>query len=109
MRKEQFRWKIGTAPAWEEAGAGQKPQSVERGSVKKVRAAGAMTCHSCPEAKRGVAGITGMRLSDDRLQQVGVAQPMRAALQHVQVCGKPERVGPAIAKPLCQPAMIGKI
>jgi hypothetical protein len=80
-RKEQFRWKIGTAPA--EAGVGpvRKALSVERESVKSVALAGGIACHSWPGAEGGATGVNGARSPEGCAQQAGMAQVSASGLQ----------------------------
>lgn len=64
-----------------------------------------MACHSCPEAQRGAAGVTGARLSAGRAQHAGVAQLVRSELQQWQVGAEPRESWLATAEPPCQAVM----
>ena len=80
-RKEQFRWKMGTAPGAAGVGPAKKEARVGCGSAKSAGAAGGMACHSWLDAKRSGAGVMGERSPEGRAQQAGMAQVSACGLQ----------------------------
>src|SRR2546422_2706547 len=100
--KEQFRWKIGTAPARMAAGAVVRAGSVG-GDVRSVIGAAGRACHSWPEGERGVAGMIGARLSAGLAQHARVAQLLSSRLQHLQSAVARAELSPAVLARPCQP------
>src|SRR5579872_6206608 len=101
-RKEQSRWKMGTAPTWTGGGVKGESWRAWRASVETERGGEAMACHWWPEAQRGAAGVTGVRLSVGRAQHAGVAQLLRSGLQQWQAGVEPRASWLAMAEPPCQ-------
>ena len=104
MRKEQYRWKIGTAPASQRGWRKNRSWGAGRSSVKIVSDAEVMACHSLPNAQRGTSGAAGARPSAGRLQQDGVEHVAGSAAQHLQVGFETAELPPGWARETaCQP------
>lgn len=69
IRKEQFRWKIGIAPAWMGEAANGSSRTLKRGSVEGASGTTGVASRSVPEDERGAAGTTGVCLSSEGLAQ----------------------------------------
>jgi len=75
IRKEQSRWKIGTASAWTGRGANGSSWIATDASAGSASVAEATASRSIPEEGHGEAGAVGARLlSAGFAQQAGVAQ-----------------------------------
>ena len=96
--KEQFRWKIGTAPAWIGGGTNGRSRSVKPGSAESLRLIAATACRSVPEDGRGAAGVEGARLSAGLAQHAGVAHLAGSKSQHLQTGVDAEQMRPASAR-----------
>jgi|SRR6516165_5079871 hypothetical protein len=104
MRKEQYRWKMGTAPASQGAWRKNRSWGVGRGNVEIVSDAEVIACHSLPKAQRGTAGAAGARPSAGRLQQDGVEHVAGSAAQHLHVGFETAALPPGWAREsACQP------
>jgi|SRR5579859_3474199 len=92
---------MGTAPAWTGVGPEGELRRVRLASVETERGGEAMACHWWPEAQRGAAGVTGVRLSVGRAQHAGVAQLLWSELQQRQAGVEPRESCLAMAGPPC--------
>jgi hypothetical protein len=84
IRKEQFRWKMGTVPTCKAAQAAGGEKSTGAGALigRSAEAADATACRSCA-AERSGAGAAGARFSAEAAQQEAEAQLVQPFAQHV--------------------------